>query len=167
MVQLPPDKWEIRKKNELKLLKDAGFKVEIRNNNETLILTINAEGWELPSGFSKSPKKRYIHQIKIDLPREYPYMSLSAEWLTPIYHPNIEPPSPIGDGHICTEMLKEKSLTNLTEFAKGLAVLVENPNVDSPLLHKVCQDAKQFISHTESLKTEDDIILIEIIKNGS
>lgn len=163
---LPPDKWEIRKKNELKLLKDAGFKVETRNNNETLILTINAEGWEPPSGFSKSPKKRYVHQIKIDLQRE-DYPMLSTEWLTPIYHPNIEPPSPIGEGHICIEMLKEKSLTNLTEFAKGLAVLVENPNVKSPLPHKVCQDAKQFISHTESLKTEDDIILIEIIKNGS
>lgn len=57
-------------------------------------------GWII--GPSNSPYNDRFFQLEIKLPEDYPFEPPIARFLTPIWHPNIDPTS----GEICNDILK-------------------------------------------------------------
>lgn len=142
MPTLTEEQWLERMRNECRKLRNEGFEAEVSRDFKRFIVTIKANGFEPSSG--GPPRERNIHKVQIDVPRNYPFEVPQARWLTPIFHPNVVPPPPLGTGQICMEMLNVGSVRNLAELAKGLSVLVKNPNPASPMPHPTCYDAKRF-----------------------
>jgi len=143
MPALSEEKWLERMKNECRKLSKAGFEGEVSPDYERFVITIKADGFE-PSSPGNAPRRRTMHEVQIDVSRRYPFEAPKAKWLTPIFHPNIIPPPPRGNGQICMEMLSPGGARNLAELVRGLTILVENPNPSSPLHHSTCLEAKRF-----------------------
>ncbi|MGD2251255.1 MAG: ubiquitin-conjugating enzyme E2 [Candidatus Methanofastidiosia archaeon] len=143
MPTLTEEQWLERMENEYRKLQKEGFEVEVNGEFKRFIVTINANGFE-PSSTGNTPKQCDMHKVQIDVSRKYPFEVPRAKWLTSIFHPNIVPPPPDGNGQICMEMLNVGNVRNLAELAKGFVVLVKNPNPDSPMPHPMCYEAKKF-----------------------
>jgi ubiquitin-protein ligase len=70
---------------------------------------------ELPPG-EREPVRADVHRVEIVLGANYPREAPQLRWLTPIFHPNIEPPP---KGGVCIGELRERYLPGM-----GLARLV-------------------------------------------
>lgn len=87
------------------------------------------------------------HRVKITLTRMFPFEPPQIEWLTPIFHPNIEPPKSEGSlGRICVEFVNDKwtPQAHLNGVIEALSYMLHNPNPDDPLADDTCQDAATF-----------------------
>ena len=152
MLMLSEEEWLERMENECRKLNREGFEGEVSPDYRKFIITIRANGFE-PSSPGNPPRKRNIHNVQIEVSRNYPYDVPKTRWLTPIFHPNITPPPPIGKGEVCMEMLNVGSVRNLAELVMGLVVLVKNPNPTSPMPHPTCYEAKEFFErHSDITK---------------
>lgn len=73
----------------------------------------------------------------------FPLYPPEVEWLTPISHPNIQPPSPEGNGIVDLAPLPEKvhswsPKTHLVDILDLLELLLHNPNPADPINHPTC-----------------------------
>jgi hypothetical protein len=71
----------------------------------------------------------------------YPLSPPKVEWQTPIRHPNIQPPRPLGDGIPCLKQLQPESWnpkTHISELLNYIEVLVNSPNPSDPINHPTC-----------------------------
>jgi ubiquitin-protein ligase len=86
-------------------------------------------------------KKGARHEFEMRM-RNYPLEPPEIEWLSPISHPNIEPPKPGGLGRV--DLLwfmvanKWRPSTSVNTIVEGLLHVLNNPNPSEPLMHPSC-----------------------------
>jgi len=82
-------------------------------------------------GPEKSPYKGGLFYLKISFPPDYPFKPPKCQFLTKIYHPNIN-----SHGSICLDILKENWSPALTvsKLLLSICSLIDDPNPDDPLM---------------------------------
>jgi ubiquitin-protein ligase len=163
MPSLPEPIFVERVRNELRVLKELGVLEEdslIENPDLTVQFVVRIYAKGLVKNDIGELVKQYNHRIQITILREFPYPGgIKFLWLSPIFHPNIDP---YETGYICLNVLKKWSqLSDLSTTIKALEMLVEHPNPEDPLNYPMCLEATQyFIDHPPAEEDDDDDILI-------
>jgi len=91
-----------------------------------------------------SPYANRTFQLKVQIPDRYPFTPPSITFLTPVYHPNIDP-----EGRICLSALKPKpagnwSVTlNIITVLASIRVLLSEPNLSDPLMADIANEYVQ------------------------
>tara|TARA_A100001015_G_scaffold251133_1_gene289925 strand:- start:754 stop:1182 length:429 start_codon:yes stop_codon:yes gene_type:complete len=82
-------------------------------------------------GPENSPYKGGIFYLKISFPSDYPFKPPRCQFLTKIYHPNVN-----SHGSICLDILKENWSPALTvsKLLLSICSLMDDPNPDDPLM---------------------------------
>ena len=82
-------------------------------------------------GPENSPYKGGLFYLKISFPSDYPFKPPKCQFLTKIYHPNIN-----SHGSICLDILKENWSPALTvsKLLLSICSLIDDPNPDDPLM---------------------------------
>ena len=89
------------------------------------------------------------HSFLLILSEEYGFERPGAEWLTPIFHPNIMMPE--DGGHVCLRTAKVWEFgSTLLSFIKSIEQLVMAPNPKNPFYTESCMGASEFLMNHES-----------------
>lgn len=82
-------------------------------------------------GPENSPYKGGLFYLRINFPSDYPFKPPKCQFLTKIYHPNIN-----SHGSICLDILKENWSPALTvsKLLLSICSLMDDPNPDDPLM---------------------------------
>lgn len=138
--ELPEDIWRGRIENELKSIKEAGYLFEIHEEEGCYRIEFDLEDTPAPIEHEDSIALAFEHKFSISVPRSYPYRPPSIRWESPIYHPNIEPPSE--GGKVGLRYLNKwdfsKSLGDVVERVKDILL---SPDEESVLESEVCRRA--------------------------
>jgi ubiquitin-protein ligase len=114
--------------------------VASKNTPKRTIIPIKEGNLKTWRGHIKGPNKE-THTFEIRL-THYPLSPPEIEWLTPISHPNIEPPKPEGNGLPCLPWLTNPTFwspkTKINSIIEGLVFLLNNPNPADPMAHPKC-----------------------------
>lgn len=109
--------------------------LEINNNKEhypfTITPTDNITSWNATiQGPPDSPYESGIFHLDIYFPSEYPFKPPRVNFITKIYHPNIN-----SNGKICLDILKDQWSPALTmsKILLSISSLLTDPNPDDPL----------------------------------
>ncbi|KAK9764134.1 hypothetical protein K7432_008613 [Basidiobolus ranarum] len=127
-------------------------------------------------GPKDTPYEDGIFQVEVQIPDRYPFEPPKAQFVTPIYHPNID-----NQGRICLDILKMppkgswKPSLNISTMLTSLLVLMSEPNPDDPLLVEVakeyCENRSLFLKKardcTKSYANENNESKIESNSNTS
>uniref|UniRef100_A0A8B9V820 Ubiquitin conjugating enzyme E2 C n=1 Tax=Anas zonorhyncha TaxID=75864 RepID=A0A8B9V820_9AVES len=70
------------------------------------------------------------YKLSLEFPSGYPYNAPTVRFLTPCYHPNVDP-----QGNICLDILKDKwsALYDVRTILLSIQSLLAEPNIESPL----------------------------------
>lgn len=111
-----------------------------KNTEQRMIAPLDGTDFRVWRGRVRS-KKGEVHEFEVRL-ESYPLEPPQVEWLTPISHPNIEPPKPQGLGrvdiHWFTNVAKWNPQTSVNAIIEGLLFALNNPDPNDPLLHPQC-----------------------------
>ena len=111
-----------------------------KNTPDRTITPLKEEDLKTWRGYIKGANKE-THTFEIRL-TQYPLSPPEIEWLTPISHPNIEPPKPEGNGLPCLPWLTDPTFwspkTKINSIVEGLVFLFNNPNPADPMGHPKC-----------------------------
>ena len=86
-------------------------------------------------GFVQSPPtsayRGHYFEISVSIPTDYPYTAPKVNFITTIYHPNID----IKTGEVCVDILKNawKPMMTLNSILDVIIELLAHPNSESPL----------------------------------
>ena len=114
-----------RKMYDLQCLLKSDYKINLdEDDNNIIYVQIN--------GPIDSIYKNGVWDIRIELPKEYPYKSPSIGFVNKIYHPNVD----FASGTICLDVINETwtpmyNLINIIDIF--LPQLLTYPNPDDPL----------------------------------
>ncbi len=176
MPKLPKNILERRLDNEEKDLKSRGYSFQAEGvwkdmiigsiaGTETLPVARKYEVEVFAKGFVRVPKEAEPkelpkHKTRLYILEAYPYPTDKSDvgapvrivWLTSIFHPNISPGMEAkGKGIVCWGIMKEwTNLDTLYGIVKGLELLIEHPNVKSPLNIPECLDAAKWFANRPS-----------------
>jgi ubiquitin-conjugating enzyme E2 D/E len=94
-------------------------------------------------GPSDTPYSGGVFRLRILFPLDYPFKSPTINFVTKIYHPNIN-----SAGVICLDILKTKWSPALTisKVLLSICSMLSDPNPDDPLEHDI---AKQYTNNRE------------------
>ena len=93
-----------------------------------------------------SPYEGGVFYLKIEFPHDYPFKPPKVQFITKIYHCNIN-----SAGNICLDILKEHWSPALTisKVLLSICSLMDDPNPDDPLMIDIAnlyvQDKEKFI----------------------
>jgi ubiquitin-conjugating enzyme E2 D/E len=95
------------------------------------------------NGPKDSPYEGGIFVLAIDFPKEYPFKPPKINFITKIYHPNIN-----SGGSICLDILNSQWSPALTISKTLLSIcsLLTDPNPDDPLVSSIAQLYKNNIN---------------------
>uniref|UniRef100_T1IND6 Ubiquitin-conjugating enzyme E2 T n=1 Tax=Strigamia maritima TaxID=126957 RepID=T1IND6_STRMM len=85
-------------------------------------------------GPMQTPYENGVFKLEIKIPNKYPFAPPIIQFITPIYHPNID-----HTGRICLDLLKMppqggwKPSLNLMSILKSIQLLMSLPNPHDPL----------------------------------
>ena len=83
------------------------------------------------------------HRLKLQITKDYPYQKPIVQWMSEIFHPNIMTYSE--GGFVCTRFLDTWNFNSqLADFLRGLEVLLQKPNPDSPYATCTCNEAAAY-----------------------
>ena len=91
-------------------------------------------------GPTGSPFQGGSFKFKINIPDRYPFEPPKVEFVTPVYHPNID-----GQGRICLDILKMppagdwRPSINLYSVLTSLQLLLSEPNPRDPLMADIAR----------------------------
>ncbi|VVC31763.1 Ubiquitin-conjugating enzyme E2,Ubiquitin-conjugating enzyme/RWD-like,Ubiquitin-conjugating enzyme [Cinara cedri] len=128
-----------RLKKELSQLIDKppiGIKV---NKKENSLNILEAE----LNGPKDSPYEDGIFKLIIEVPKKYPFEPPRINFITPVYHPNID-----SGGRICLDILKMppagawKPLITIEGVLVAICNLMNCPNPDDPLVPDIARELK-------------------------
>lgn len=94
-------------------------------------------------GAENTPYYGGIFKVLIDLPERYPFEPPKVQFVTPIYHPNID-----SAGRICMDTLKMppkgawKPIMNIEGVLQQLQMLMAEPNPDDALMADIALEFK-------------------------
>ena len=85
-------------------------------------------------GPNDSPYKGGVFYLKINFPKDYPFKPPRCNFLTKIFHPNVN-----SSGGICLDILKEHWSPALTvsKLLLSICSLMDDPNPDDPLVPEI------------------------------
>lgn len=92
-----------------------------------------------------------IFKLDIHVPERYPFQPPKVQFITPIYHPNID-----NAGRICLDILKMppkgawKPSWNISTVLKSIQSLMAEPNPEDPLMAEI---SDQFKYHRQEFET--------------
>jgi len=99
-----------------------------------------------------------MHSFEIRIGRKFPLEPPEVEWLTPISHPNIEPPRLEGFGRVCLPWITDPRVwspqTRINAIVDGLVYLLNNPNPCDPLMHSKCLEEAMSMVQLRMAKSE-------------
>ncbi|XP_044158999.1 ubiquitin-conjugating enzyme E2 T [Bufo gargarizans] len=94
-------------------------------------------------GGSGSPYEGGVFSLEIVVPERYPFEPPRVQFLTPIYHPNIDTA-----GRICLDILKPppkgawRPALNLSSVLTSIQLLMTEPNPEDPLMADIAREYK-------------------------
>tara|TARA_Y200000002_G_scaffold381540_1_gene395835 strand:- start:777 stop:1229 length:453 start_codon:yes stop_codon:yes gene_type:complete len=90
-------------------------------------------------GPSDTPYAGGIFNLEINYPSEYPFKPPKINFITKVYHPNID-----SSGSICLDILKDKwsPALNISKVLLSICSLMDDPNPDDPLVTDIANEYK-------------------------
>ena len=95
-------------------------------------------------GYVNGPKDSHYenlrYKLQIKLPKTYPMDPLEINFITGIYHPNVN-----SYGSICLDILKKGAWSpsqNILSVLKSIQILLQEPNANDPLCSEAARDYK-------------------------
>ncbi|XP_028397624.1 ubiquitin-conjugating enzyme E2 T-like [Dendronephthya gigantea] len=94
-------------------------------------------------GSEDTPYCDGIFKLDLNIPERYPFQPPKVQFLTPIYHPNID-----NAGRICLDILKMppkggwKPSWNVSTVLKSIQSLMAEPNPEDPLMAEISEQYK-------------------------
>ncbi|KAG9464576.1 hypothetical protein GDO78_019699 [Eleutherodactylus coqui] len=94
-------------------------------------------------GGSGSPYEGGVFSLEVAVPERYPFQPPRLQFLTPIYHPNIDTA-----GRICLDILKPppegawRPALNLSSVLTSIQLLMNEPNPEDPLMADIAREYK-------------------------
>jgi ubiquitin-conjugating enzyme E2 D/E len=87
-------------------------------------------------GPEKSPYEGGLFKLEITFPIEYPFKPPKVQFLTKVYHPNIN-----SSGGICLDILKDAWVPSLTigKVLLSISSLLTDPNPKDPLVPEIAE----------------------------
>ncbi|CAI2162914.1 7525_t:CDS:10 [Funneliformis geosporum] len=95
-------------------------------------------------GPKDTPYEDGLFKVDVQIPSRYPMEPPKMQFITPIYHPNVD-----DAGRICLDILKMppngswKPSLNISTTLTSLSVLMADPNPDDPLLVEIASEFKE------------------------
>jgi ubiquitin-conjugating enzyme E2 D/E len=88
-------------------------------------------------GPSETPYEGGVFELNIVYPSNYPFKPPKINFLTKVYHPNID-----SSGNICLDILKDKWSPALTisKILLSICSLLNEPNPDDPLMPDIAKE---------------------------
>lgn len=124
--------FEDLKQNPLSL---PGYTIELFNQN-------NIYEWKITLlGAKDTPYADGIFFIKLSFPQDYPDRAPRINFLTPIYHPNVNP----SDGYVCVNFIRNdwKKTTSVREILTKLYSIFYLVNPESPFSYEQAYEYKE------------------------
>jgi len=87
-------------------------------------------------GPEKSPYEGGLFKLEIAFPIEYPFKPPKVQFLTKVYHPNVN-----SAGGICLDILKDAWVPSLTigKVLLSISSLLTDPNPNDPLVPEIAE----------------------------
>tara|TARA_B100001540_G_C15640261_1_gene566245 strand:- start:348 stop:797 length:450 start_codon:yes stop_codon:yes gene_type:complete len=95
-------------------------------------------------GPTNTPYSGGVFKLQINYPSNYPFKPPKINFLTKVYHPNID-----SSGSICLDILKDKWSPALTigKVLLSICSLMDEPNPDDPLVVDIATEYKNNIEN--------------------
>ncbi|MFH1751210.1 MAG: ubiquitin-conjugating enzyme E2 [Candidatus Micrarchaeota archaeon] len=128
MPQLPDAVFQRRLQAEYEGLKKEGLRFSADPSMMNFEISLSGKALQK---VGSNISVRTDHKFRIEIKRAYPYAGgFDVHWLTPIFHPNIDPKT----GKVCIHLLNNWAASQtLASLIKGIAHMLTHPNVKSPL----------------------------------
>ncbi|XP_077303455.1 ubiquitin-conjugating enzyme E2 T [Lithobates pipiens] len=94
-------------------------------------------------GSAGSPYEGGVFSLEIAVPERYPFEPPRVQFITPIYHPNID-----SAGRICLDILKPppkgawRPALSLSSVLTSIQLLMSEPNPEDPLMADIAREYK-------------------------
>lgn len=113
------------------------------------------------TGPRETPYSGRLYEVLINIPEKYPFEPPRVNFVTAIYHPNIDP-----TGRICMDLLnippkgRWTPIIGLKNILHSILCLLMHPNPDDPLMPEIAQEFKYnrklFEKKARSLKNPEN-----------
>lgn len=103
-------------------------------------------------GPAESPYEDGLFELKINFPTDYPFKPPKVEFVTKIYHPNVNRET----GAICLDILKDSWSPKITlnQIFMGISSLLSEPNTEHFLESEIAEQYKSNKSEFEKIARE-------------
>jgi len=114
------------------------------------VISVEMEG---PEG---SPYQSGVFSLEVVLSDRYPFTPPSVRFITPVYHPNIDP-----NGRVCLSALKPKPTgtwavnLNIATVIGAIRILLSEPNLSDPLMTEIAKEyAENYEAYVSTAKAQ-------------